>query len=407
MNVLHMIDSFDQGGTERQAIQLVGLLQASRRCQVRIACLQNKGMLRADADRLNLGEIPEYPLTSFYDSNFIRQTRSLMRFLKENRIDVVHTHCFYTNIFGMIAARLARVPVRVTYKGETHGFRTSKQKWVERAAFRFAHRIIANSDAVRRQLIKEGVPPAKVSVHYNGLDFERVRIDSGLRREDAREFLGLPPNRRYVTIVANLRHPVKDHPMFLRAAARVRQAVPDAGFVIAGEGELMPGLRELAAQLGLAKDVFFIGRCERVAELLFASDVCVLSSRAEGFSNAILEYMAAARPVVVTDVGGAREAVVEGETGYIVPSGNEEMMASRIIDLLRDPRAAATMGERGKRRVEEMFSCPRHVANTLDLYSEILGPRNPGGEAEEPATLDLGQVPPHPEQLSVAGKSNR
>jgi glycosyltransferase involved in cell wall biosynthesis len=396
MNVLHMIDSFEQGGTERLAIQMVQLLQASGRCQVRLACLQNRGMLRADAERFNLGEIPEYPLTSFYDLNFIRQVRSLVRFLKENKIDVVHTHCFYTNIFGMIAARLARVPVRITYKGETDGFRSAKQKWIERAAFRLAHRVIANSEAVGRQLIREGVPSAKISVHYNGLDFERVRIDPSLRREDALELLGLPTNRRLVTIVANLRHPVKDHPMFLRAAARVQEAVPDAEFVIAGEGELMPSLQELAAQLGLAKDVFFIGRCERVAELLFASEVCVLSSRAEGFSNAILEYMAAARPVVVTDVGGAREAVVEGETGYIVPAGDEERMAARIIELLRDSQAAATMGERGKRRVEEKFSCPSHVANTLDLYSEILGPRKSHGDAEELATLTTSPGPSAP-----------
>jgi glycosyltransferase involved in cell wall biosynthesis len=396
MNVLHLIDSFEQGGTERQAVQMVRLLQASGRCQVHLACLQNRGMLRADADRLNLGEIPEYPLTSFYDVNFIRQVRSLMRFLKENKIDVVHTHCFYTNIFGMIAAALARVPVRVTYKGETDGFRTSKQKLIERIAFRFAHRVVANSEAVRRQLISEGVSPAKVCAHYNGLDFERVRIAPGLCREDALKLLGLPENKRFVTIVANLRHPVKDHPMFLRAAAHVRQAVPDAGFVIAGEGELMPGLRALAAQLGLAEDVFFIGRCERVAELLFASDVCVLSSRAEGFSNAILEYMAAARPVVVTDVGGAREAVVEGETGYIVPAGDEDGMASRIIDLLRDPRAAEAMGEKGKRRVEEMFSCSRHVANTLDLYSELLGPGKSHGKAEELSTLTTSPGPSAP-----------
>jgi L-malate glycosyltransferase len=384
--VLHIIDSFEQGGTERQAIQMVRLLHDSGECQVRLACLQNRGMLRADADRLGIGEIPEYPLTSFYDLNFIKQVRSLVRFLNEHKIDVVHTHCFYTNIFGMTAAALARVPVRVTYKGETDGFRTSRQKWVERAAFRFAHRVVANSEAVRRQLIGEGVPPAKVSVHYNGLDFERVRIDPSLRREDALELLGLPQHRRFVTIVANLRHPVKDHPMFLRAAGRVRQAVPDAAFVIAGEGELMPSLRELAIELGIAHDVFFIGRCERVAELLFASDVCVLSSRAEGFSNAILEYMAAARPVVVTDVGGAREAVVEGETGHIVQAGDEEMMSARIIDLLRDPQAAAAMGERGKRRVEKKFSCPIHLANTLDLYSGILG-REPDGKAEELAAL--------------------
>lgn len=367
-----MIDSFEQGGSERLAIQLVRQLHQSGRCRVRLACLQNKGSLRAEADRLGLGEIPEYPLTSFYDRNCVTQLRRLARFLKENEIDVVHTHDFYTNILGMTAAAMVRVRARVAYKGETDGFRTSTQKRLERGAFRLAHRVVANSDAVRNQLIHEGVPGEKVVKHYNGLDVERVKAQSNRTREDILARLGLP-ERRLVTILANLEHPVKDHPTFLRAAARVLAAVPDAAFIVAGEGKLMAGLRELSLQLGLERDVFFIGRCERVAELLSVSDVCALSSTAEGFSNAILEYMAAARPVVVTDVGGAREAVVEGETGYVVSAGDDEQMAVQMIELLRDPKRARAMGERGKSIVEEKFSCERHLANTLGLYSELLG----------------------------------
>lgn len=365
-----MIDSFEQGGSERTAIQLVRQLHESGRCRVRLACLQNKGTLREKADRLNLGEIPEYPLTSFYDRNFVTQLRRLGRFLKENEIDVIHTHDFYTNIFGMTAAALARVRARVAYKGETGGFRTPAQKRLERGAFRLAHRVVANSDAVRKQLLREGVPAAKVAQHYNGLDIKRVQIQSDVTRGEILNMLALP-ERRLVTIVANLQHPVKDHPTFLQAAARVRAAVPDAAFVIAGEGKLMADLRELAAQLGLKDDVFFIGRCEKVAELLSVSDVCALSSTAEGFSNAILEYMAAARPVVVTDVGGAREAVTEGETGYIVPAGDYEQMAARMIELLRDPKRARSMGERGRSLVEAKFSCEQHLHKTLELYDGL------------------------------------
>jgi len=160
--------------------------------------------------------------------------------------------------------------------------------------------------------------------------------------------------------------------MFLRAAARVRAAVPDAGFAIAGEGELMEELRALAAQLGIKDDVFFIGRCDRVADLLFASDIGVLSSKAEGFANAILEYMAAGLPVVATDVGGAREAIAEGETGYTVTSSDDEKMAVRIIELLNEPERARAMGQRGKIIAAEKFSCDRHLQNTLELYDELL-----------------------------------
>jgi len=366
-----MIDSFEQGGSERLALQLVRQLHQSGRCRVRLACLQNKGSLHDEADQLGLGEISEYPLTSFYDRNFVTQLRRFARFLKENEIDVIQTHDFYTNIFGVTAAAMARVPARIAYKGETDGFRTSTQKRLERGAFRLAHRVVANSDAVRKQLIHEGVPAEKVVRHYNGLNIERVKARSDATRDDILAMLALP-ERRFVTIVANLQHPVKDHPMFLRAAARVRVAVPDAAFVIAGEGKLMPGLRELAAELNLKDDVFFIGRCEKVAELLSVSDVCALSSTAEGFSNAILEYMAAARPVVLTDVGGAREVVIEGETGFIVAAGDDEQMAARMIELLRDPRRARAMGERGRLVVEEKFSCERHLANTIELYSRLL-----------------------------------
>ena len=170
--------------------------------------------------------------------------------------------------------------------------------------------------------------------------------------------------------------------MFLRAAARVRAAVPDAAFVIAGEGELMPGLRELATELGIADDVHFIGRCDDVASLLFASHIGVLSSRAEGFANAILEYMAAGLPVVATDVGGVREAIVEGETGYIVPSGDDEQMAERIIQILSNDENARAMGARGKAIVADKFSCDRHLRNTLELYDELLS----GARVEESPT---------------------
>jgi glycosyltransferase involved in cell wall biosynthesis len=371
-NVLFIIDSFEQGGSERQAMQLLTQLHASGKCRVHLACLQNRGSLRIEADQLGIGEIREYALNSFYDFNFVKQVRRLVEYIKQNQIDVVHTHCFYTNIFGMTGAFLAGVPARVTSKGETDGFRSPMQKRAERAAFRLSHRVIANCLVVQNQLIREGVSPAKIIQHYNGLDLERLEVAEDLRREEALAKFGLPADRRYLSIVANLRNPVKDHPMFLRAAASVRAAVPDAGFAIAGEGELMKGLRELACELGIEDDVFFLGRCDNVADLLFASDVGVLSSKAEGFANAILEYMAAGLPVVATDVGGAREAIAEGETGYLVASGDDEKMAERIIEVLNDSKRARAMGERGRLIAAEKFSCDRHLQNTLELYDELL-----------------------------------
>jgi glycosyltransferase involved in cell wall biosynthesis len=272
----------------------------------------------------------------------------------------------------MAAAAWARVPVRIASRRETAGLRSRIKKRLERCAYRLAHTVVTNAEAVRRHLIAEGVPAEKTVTIYNGVDTERFLVEPGRQRHDLLASWNLPPERRFVTIVANLRHTVKDHPTFLRAAQRIKCAVPNAAFVLAGEGELLQPMRALAAQLGLAQDTFFLGRCGRVAELLALSDVCVLSSLAEGFSNAILEYMAAARPVVATDAGGAREAIQEGDTGFVVPVGDDRALATRIIELLQAPEQASAMGERGRRLVRQKFSCASQLAHTQELYDRLL-----------------------------------
>ena len=373
--VLQLIDSFNQGGSERQALQLTRLLVQSGKFKIHLASLSPEGSLRSTIKDLDLGDIPSFPLNSFYDANAVKQLTRFVQWLKAARINVLHTHDFYTNVFGTTAGALARLPVRVASMRETAGMRTSTQKRVQRVAYSLAHHVVANSQAVRQVLIADGVPAQKVSVIYNGLDLKRLAPQTFSRAETL-GLLGLDsetdPPRRFISIVANMRHEVKDHRMFLRAARRVVEVVPDAAFLLAGEGELTDSLRELAAELGIHERTYFLGRCERVAELLSVSEICVLSSKAEGFSNSILEYMAAGRPVVATNVGGAAELIREGETGYLVPAGDDEMMAARLIDLLRDPNRSRMMGDAGKRIVEEQFSCEAQLSRTEDLYERLL-----------------------------------
>jgi glycosyltransferase involved in cell wall biosynthesis len=375
-NVLIFTSSFEQGGSERQAVQLTRLLHETGRYRVQVACLQEGGILRGEVERLGLGLIPSFPLTSFYDRNMLTQLRRCARFLREREIDVVQTFDFYTNIFGLTAAALARVTVRIAARRETKGTKTRTQQWTERRAYQLAHVIVANAEAVRQELLEAGVPARKVVTIYNGTDNERIA--PRLPRSEALALFKLPQTDacRFVTIVANMRHAEKDQRMFLRAARRVREAVPAAAFVLAGEGELLPQVRAYAADLGLQDDTFFIGRCAQVSELLNISDLCVLSSRSvEGFSNSITEYMAAARPVVATDIGGAREAVVEGGTGFLIPPGDDEAMAARIIALLNDPVRARAMGERGRQVAQQKFSCATQLERTERLYGQLLTSR--------------------------------
>jgi len=153
--VLQLIDSFNQGGSERQALQLTRLLVESGRFKVHLACLSPEGVLRDSINDLDLGEIPSFPLNSFTDRNAVRQLRRFVRWLKASRIDILHTHDFYTNIFGMAGGGLARLPVRVASMRETAGMRSAAQKQVQRIAYSLAHHVVANSNAVREKLISE------------------------------------------------------------------------------------------------------------------------------------------------------------------------------------------------------------------------------------------------------------
>ncbi len=156
---------------------------------------------------------------------------------------------------------------------------------------------------------------------------------------------------------------------------------PDVHFVIAGEGELEAGLRQQARDLGIADKVHFIGRCTDVPALLSASYACVLTSMAEGFSNSILEYMAAGKPVVATNVGGAAEAVIDGETGWLVEADDDAAMAERLLELLADSDKATRFGEKGRQIIAERFSAETQLNRTVDLYEQGLERQIINGDA--------------------------
>ncbi len=370
--VVQLIPSFHQGGSERQALQLCRLLADDATYNVKLACLERRGVLLDAEVTETFGTVPEFPLTSFYDANMARQLKHFVAYLRSNKVDIVQTHDFYTNIFGMLGAKVAGIPVRIAAKRET-GLRTSVQQFIERRAFGAAGAVIVNSETVRRYLSRAGVPKRKLRLVYNGIDQGRFSERPGEREASLHE-LGLPASGefRYVTMVANLRERVKNHEMFLRAAVRVTQEVKGSAFVVAGEGERLRLITSMARRLGLQDRISFLGRCNRVPDLLSLSEIGVLTSDSEGFSNSILEYMAAGLPVVATDVGGAAEAVVEGQSGFLVPPNDDGELAARLIGLLNDRELSRRLGRNGRRRVAEKFSTEAQLANTLAVYESEL-----------------------------------
>jgi len=374
--ILQVVDSFHQGGTERQAVQLTRMLHETGRYIVHVACLTDEGILKADVERLGLEPIHAFPTISFYHPSTGAQLVRFVRTLRRLKIDLVHTHDFYTNILGMAAATLARVSARIASRRETDPNRTAAQRWVERRAFGAAHQVVVNADAIGADLIALGVPAAKIRTVYNGLDPARFPVIAAGSRADRLRALGISPrHRQVVTILANLRLTLKDHPTFLRAAALVYAAARDTAFVVAGEGPLLEPLRQLVSDLGLSDCVYFTGRCENVGDLLSVSDVGVLSSTSEGFPNVLVEYMAAGLAVVTTAVGGAAEAVRDGWTGFVVAPRDEKAMAARILHLLNRPDEARIMGTRGRAIAWDQFSCAAQLAAVEQLYDRLLARR--------------------------------
>lgn len=365
IHAVHVIDNLSPGGTERQCVGLVrGLAGLGIRNTVFYG---SPGPLLAD---LGSAGVPACAMPSVR----VRSVRfpvgviALARRIRRQAPDVVQTYGFYSNLLGLTAALIARVPVRVAGRREFGWCLTAAQRRADRWAWRLAHRIVANSDAVRHQLIdEERVPPGKVVVIRNGLDLTEW-LEAPASAEDDSDLV--------VGMVAHFRQE-KDHPTFLEAAAEVLKFVPSARFCLVGSGVLEPAVRERARRLGLGERVEFGGRLDgaalRAAVRQFT--VSVLASKSEGLPNSVLESMAAGRPVVATAVGGTRELVEDGVTGFLIPPGDPVALADRIVRLLKDPSLARGMGERGRRKVEREFTLGRMAGQFGDLYRDLLAGR--------------------------------
>ena len=307
--------------------------------------------------------------------NDLRTLRALTRLMRDFRPHVVHTHTAKAGFVGRLAARLARVPVVVhTFHGHVfHGYfgpaQTQLFLRLQRAAPRGSDAILTISDRLRDELIAYRIaPPEKIRVLPLGLplgelaNLEPVRGD--LRRE-----LGYSTAERLVGIIGRL-VPIKDHELFLAAARRVRGEMPEARFLIVGDGERRAELEALTRAAGLQEVTRFTGWRSDLPAVYADLDALVISSLNEGTPVSIIEAMAAGVPVVSTAVGGVPDLLREGELGRLVPPGNAHALADGIVAALREGRGRRT--EQARAWAFEQYDAPRLVRDVRELYTELL-----------------------------------
>jgi glycosyltransferase involved in cell wall biosynthesis len=295
----------------------------------------------------------------------------LLQIIKLVKPAVVHAFLPLVTFMGALAGRVLRVPLVITSRRAlgTHQERHAVLRPFDRAASRLSHFVTVNSRAVWEDVVsRDYIDPKKLVLIYNGVDtwpFESASQE----RQKLRRHMGLRDLDKVVVVVANL-IPYKGHHDFLKAARRVKARIPEATFWLVGEDRGIQKDLEIEAQnLGLSESVLFMGQRSDIPSLLAASDLFVLPSHEEGFSNVILEAMAAGLPVVATKVGGNSEAVLDGATGWLVPPRSPTAMAKRIVDLLSDPGRAKSWGVEGRERVKSHFTIEQMVEKHLALYA--------------------------------------
>ena len=300
----------------------------------------------------------------------------LYRLMRVFRPQIVHTHAAKAGLLGRLAARLAGVPVVVhTYHGHVlRGYfgpaKTEAFRRLEWLLGRASDALIAVSAGVKQDLVELGVADSgRFRVVALGLELESLA--GPLPRGDLRRERSIPDDAPLIGMVGRL-VPIKDVPTFLHAAAKVRQVTPQARFALVGDGEERILLEDLCARLGMAEAVTFHGWRRDMHSVYGDLDVVVNSSRNEGTPVALIEALAAGRPVVATRVGGTPDLLRGGEFGRLVAAGDASALADAILDTLDDRASAEVRARAGQTHVLREHSAARLIADIDALYRELL-----------------------------------
>jgi glycosyltransferase involved in cell wall biosynthesis len=306
-------------------------------------------------------------MNKIYGLDAIRNIYKISGYIRKNRIKILQTFHPNADLYGPIVGRISHVPIVISSRRDLGLNRPNHA--VQKRMNHLVHKMIAPSHAVKKATMdQENVPATKIKVIYNGIDAEYFK--PGNEKWVCRKQIEIQKSHFVVTIVANY-HKIKGIDYFIKAASLIAREIPNSKFVIIGDGKEKDNLMRLAIDLGILQKMISTGNISNVKNYLAASDIYISSSLTEGFSNSILEAMAMGLPVIATDVGGNREAVADGKCGFLVPPQDFQKIASKTIQLHRNPDMRMKMGIKSREIVEERFTLERMVKEHEELYTSL------------------------------------
>jgi glycosyltransferase involved in cell wall biosynthesis len=365
-HVLLVLDQLPEtlGGGERIVLKLAALLpQYGYRASILTFSAHPKSA------GLKSPPCPIYvlPLQRTYDLTALRAALDLRRFLRQQQIQIVQTFFESSDLWAGFVTKTMSKAKLIWSRRDMGILRTRKHHIAYRLMAGVPDAVFAVSEQVRRHCIEvDRIDSARVQTIYNGLNLADWNTTS--RPSKSGEL--------HITTVGNIRR-VKGHDIFIRAAASIVPRFPNVSFSIAGdvlEPEYFAELQVLVRDLNLSNHFHFVGGVTDIREYLSAADIFVLPSRSEGFSNAIVEALAASLPVVATEVGGNAESVKDGVNGFLVPTEDSSALSAAITHLLSDPSQAKAMGIAGKALVAERFTTQAMMNRISATYRNLLAP---------------------------------
>lgn len=370
LKVFYVIDSFDLGGAQTQLLELVRCLD-KHEYQVAVCPLWPLMALEPAFRDTGVEIIRVHKNYSYDFSEIWRLSRSIHHF----QPDIVHTWLFTGNLWGRLAAKLAKAPVIIA--GEMTIVPVEQLPVynfpINKILARWTDMITANSQAGIERLRKDGFEETKLRRIYHGVDVHRFSPDKTKQyRGVIRKKLGIPLGVVTICVMARMTQQ-KGHAVFLQAIKQVVETGSDVRCLLIGDGPERDSLEALTFSLGLSDKVLFLGYSQDTPELLSASDIFALSSYWEGLPNAVLEAMAMGLPVVATDVSGTAEVIHDRITGFLIPAGDPDAMADRFLLLMKDLDLRTRMGRAGRNRCVREFSLEQSTLQTTALYKQLIG----------------------------------